>query len=69
MLTAIYLAVKFSDDSLPQPHRWFARIGGMSTSRLSKLEAAFCTLVGFEFYVSETEVSSLPVSSALNDPE
>lgn len=70
MLTAIYLAVKFSDDSLPQPHHWFARIGGLSTNKLSKLEAAFCKLVGFEFYVSETEVSVLfgfeaPVRSEL----
>mmetsp|Transcript_2269 Transcript_2269/g.2571 ORF Transcript_2269/g.2571 Transcript_2269/m.2571 type:complete len:413 (-) Transcript_2269:902-2140(-) len=59
MLTAIYVAAKFTDDSLPCPHRFFAHVGGVSTRKLKKLESVFCQLIDFDFHVTDVEFQAL----------
>lgn len=55
ILTAMYLATKFTDDILSKSHALFTRIGGVSCAELKRLEALFCSCVDFHFYVTEAE--------------
>uniref|UniRef100_A0A6S8G1D8 Cyclin N-terminal domain-containing protein n=1 Tax=Aplanochytrium stocchinoi TaxID=215587 RepID=A0A6S8G1D8_9STRA len=59
LLTAIYVAAKFTDDSLPHPHRFFAKIGGVTHRKLKALENAFCKLIDFDFHVTDVEFQAL----------
>lgn len=55
LLTAIYMASKYSDDTLSRAHWTFANLGGVSCRELKMLEREFCKLVDFRFYVTEAE--------------
>lgn len=59
VLTAIYLALKFSDDTLPNAHGAFAKLGGISATELTNLEYRFCKLVDYRLYVTEAEFQAL----------
>ncbi|GBG29001.1 Cyclin-P3-1 [Hondaea fermentalgiana] len=59
VLTAMYLAAKFTDDTLPHSHWTFARLGGISCSELRSLEVCFCHLVDYRLYVTEAEFQAL----------
>ena len=51
----MYMATKFTDDTLSRAHWTFANLGGVSCKELKQLEVAFCSLVDFRFYVTEAE--------------
>jgi hypothetical protein len=55
ILSAIYLATKFTDDTLPKAHWTFAKLGGVSCRELMMLEETFCRLIDFRFYLTESE--------------
>jgi len=55
LLTAIYLATKFTDDMLPRAHWTFAKLGGITCKELKRLEGDFCRIVDFRLYVTEAE--------------
>jgi hypothetical protein len=54
LLTAILTATKFSDD-FPLGVEVFARLGGIATKDMGKMEMAFCSLIGFDFNVNPAE--------------
>uniref|UniRef100_A0A7S2RVH7 Cyclin n=1 Tax=Mucochytrium quahogii TaxID=96639 RepID=A0A7S2RVH7_9STRA len=55
ILCAIYLATKFTDDTLPRAHWTFAKLGGVGCLELKLLEGKFCELIDFSFYITEAE--------------
>ncbi|GBG34648.1 Cyclin-U4-1 [Hondaea fermentalgiana] len=54
MLTAIFVATKFSDD-FSVGAETFARVGGLTVKELLRMEGAFCALIGFNLHVTDRE--------------
>lgn len=54
VLTAMLVAIKFTDDH-PIGVDVFARLGGVQNKDMKKMELQFCSLIGFDFHISEAE--------------
>lgn len=57
MLTGLVIAAKFFEDKF-YTNSYYARVGGINTVELNKLELRFLTDVNFTLYVSEDEYTS-----------
>lgn len=54
LLTAMLVAIKFTDDH-PIGVDVFARLGGVQRKSMRQMELQFCSLIGFDFNISEPE--------------
>ena len=54
LLTAMLVAIKFTDDH-PIGVDVFARLGGVQRKSMRLMELQFCSLIGFDFNISEPE--------------
>mmetsp|Transcript_17802 Transcript_17802/g.20131 ORF Transcript_17802/g.20131 Transcript_17802/m.20131 type:complete len:308 (-) Transcript_17802:205-1128(-) len=57
VLTALLIAIKFTDD-YPMGVDIFARLGGVQRRDMQKMELEFCSLIGFDFNVSDLEFNN-----------
>mmetsp|Transcript_16134 Transcript_16134/g.18284 ORF Transcript_16134/g.18284 Transcript_16134/m.18284 type:complete len:227 (+) Transcript_16134:110-790(+) len=57
LLVSMLVAVKFVEDQ-PLSNNYWSKVGGINLKELNRLEAEFCNLIGFEFHVSQAELSS-----------
>ena len=57
MLAGLRTATKALED-LNHPHGRFAKVGGVRTAELARLELSFCFLTGFELKVTPEELAS-----------
>lgn len=66
LLTAMVVAVKFHDD-LHSGNAFYAKMGGVSTSELAKLEVCFLTMLGWRAHVSQDEYDRYVQRLTTND--
>mmetsp|Transcript_1442 Transcript_1442/g.2015 ORF Transcript_1442/g.2015 Transcript_1442/m.2015 type:complete len:289 (+) Transcript_1442:623-1489(+) len=57
VLTAVLCATKFTDD-FPLGVDVFARLGGISSFDMSRMELRMCSLISFQFHLTEAEFDS-----------
>lgn len=58
VLTAMLVAIKFTDDH-PIGVDVFARLGGVKRKDVRRMELKFCSLIGFDFNISEPEFDEI----------
>mmetsp|Transcript_1986 Transcript_1986/g.2842 ORF Transcript_1986/g.2842 Transcript_1986/m.2842 type:complete len:368 (+) Transcript_1986:377-1480(+) len=58
VLTALLIAIKFTDD-YPIGVDMFARLGGIRQRDMQKMELEFCSLIGFDFNITDLEFNKV----------
>lgn len=57
LLVSMLAATKFTEDRRLS-HQFWAKVGGVDTEELNKLELEFCKLMCFDFYIPKSEFRS-----------
>ena len=56
MFAAVVIAIKYSYD-LTQKNDFYARVGGLKLEEFNQIEAKFCELLDFNFFVNSSTLS------------